>query len=204
MKSCVIQRDVIYVTTTAIVLILLYAFPSSAYGQSSVNFLNATNNFMKFSILVPSNWQLGEDFNGTGQRVWFESPDRSLPIFSINTEKVKPYLDTDTMTLKNTSLQQHVQQELNKLSSASKDELLSAMGPKDFKIIRQNAVTVGGNSGWKIELKYSWQDETVYDFIIHTIANGKMYRLNYEDESLKVPERLPIINKMLDSFKVIK
>jgi hypothetical protein len=40
MKSCVIQREVVYVSTTAGVLLLLYAFTSSAYGQSSAPFAN--------------------------------------------------------------------------------------------------------------------------------------------------------------------
>jgi len=35
MKSCVIQRDVIYVPTSAVVLLLLYAFTSSANGQAT-------------------------------------------------------------------------------------------------------------------------------------------------------------------------
>lgn len=33
MKSCVIQRDVIYVSTAAVVLMMLYGSTGSAYGQ---------------------------------------------------------------------------------------------------------------------------------------------------------------------------
>jgi len=51
MKSCVIQRDVMYVSSTAIVLILLYAFPSSAYGQSSAPFANCISFSMKHSFV---------------------------------------------------------------------------------------------------------------------------------------------------------
>ena len=55
MKSCVIQRDVMYVSSTAIVLILLYTFPSSAYGQSSAPFANCISmkiegNFVQLSM----------------------------------------------------------------------------------------------------------------------------------------------------------
>ena len=51
MKSCVIQRDVMYVSSTAIVLILLYTFPSSAYGQSSAPFANCISFSMKHSFV---------------------------------------------------------------------------------------------------------------------------------------------------------
>ena len=51
MKSCVIQRDVMYVSSTAIVLILLYTFPSSDYGQSSAPFANCISFSMKHSFV---------------------------------------------------------------------------------------------------------------------------------------------------------
>ena len=183
-------------------------------AESSVNFLKATNNnTMKFSILFPSNWQLSENFEDSeilGNRVSFKPPDSNTSTFIINAKKVERYLDTDTMTLKNTSLQQHVQQELNKFQELNKTRelnkapLASAIGDFDFNIIRQNAVTIGGNTGWKIELKYSWHDNPYYGFRIHTIANGKMYTLEYQDDALKVPERLPLINKMVESFQFIR
>jgi PsbP len=183
-------------------IIWTFAFADNVTAQT-VEFKILTNNIMNFSILFPSNWQLSENFEDSetlGNRVSFEIPDRNLSRFIINTKKVEPYLDTDTMTLKNTSLQQYVQQLLNK----SKTPPPAIFGIRDFTIIRQNAVTVGGYSGWKIEYKLSMHDESFYGFNIHTIANGKIYTLTYEDDPLKVPERLPIIKKMVESFKVIK
>jgi hypothetical protein len=212
-KWTIISLTGVTISLTIGLIMLSFAFADYLTAQTA-EFKTLTNNKMKFSILFPSNWQFGENLNESdtlGQRVWFESPDRSLPIFIISTKKVEPYLDTDTMTLKNTSLQQHVQQELqliqqelNKSSSAANEESLLAMALKSFKIIRQNAVTVGGNSGWKLESTFSWQGDPFYAFRIYTIANGKVYTLEYEDDSLKVPERLPIIKKMVESFKVIK
>jgi hypothetical protein len=190
----------------------VYGQTNSTNAQSPVNFLKATNNkTMNFSILFPSNWQLSENFEDSetlGNRVSFEIPDRNLSRFIINTKKVEPYLDTDTMTLKNTSLQQLVQQELNIIQEANKTQELNKApfvpAIEDFKIIRQNAVTIGGNPGWKFEFKYSWHGDPYYSFVIHTIANGKIYTLTYEDDSLKVPETLPLINKMVESFQFIK
>jgi hypothetical protein len=107
------------------------------------------------------------------------------------------------MTLKNTSLQQHVQQKLNELQELNKPAI-TGIEDFDVNIIRQNAVTIGGNSGWKVEFKGSMQDDPFYSFTIYTIANGKIYTLTYSDDPLKVPQTLPLINKMVESFQFIK
>jgi hypothetical protein len=44
--------------------------------------------------------------------------------------------------------------------------------------------------------------EVDYNFEIWNIANGKFYRLSYLEDPLKVPETLPLVNKMVDSFQV--
>jgi hypothetical protein len=111
-----------------------------------------------------------------------------LPIFAVDTEKVEPHFDSDTKTLKNTSLQQLVQHELDEMSEF-----------RNFDLIRQNEVTVGGNSGWKME--FTGKD-SFYLFEICTIANGKIYILTYQDYPLKVPETLALANKMVESFQI--
>ena len=42
-----------------------------------------------------------------------------------------------------------------------------------------------------------------YLFYVLTIANGKIYSLEYDEKPLQVPKTLPIANKMLDSFRII-
>jgi len=79
----------------------------------------------------------------------------------VYTEDVEPYLDTATMTLKNTSLQQYVEQKQKRDSDQS------------YELIRENEVTVSGNPGWKFEST----DGFSYKFQIITIANGKFYVL---------------------------
>jgi hypothetical protein len=39
-------------------------------------------------------------------------------------------------------------------------------------------------------------------FEIYTKANGKFYLLKYIEDPLKVPESLPLANKMVESFQV--
>ena len=114
---------------------------NSSHAQSVNNFVTYTNNDINFTIQHPSNWQVKENTESPDGRVSFELSDRSLPIFGVKTEKVEPRLDSDTMTLKNISLQQLAQQELDEMSSEF----------RNFDLIRQNKVTVGGNDGWKME-----------------------------------------------------
>jgi hypothetical protein len=173
---------------------------NSSHAQSINNFVTYTNNDMNFTIQHLSNWQvkestespLKESAESPHGRVWFELSGRSLPIFAVDTEKVEPHFDSYTKTLKNTSLQQLVQHELDEMSSDSSEF-------RNFDLIRQNKVTVGGNSGWKME--FAGKD-SFYLFEICTIANGEIYILTYQDYPLKVPETLPLANKMVESFQI--
>jgi hypothetical protein len=165
---------------------------NSSNAPSLNNFLNYTNNDMKFTIQYPSKWKVDDDVKGFPDEVWFRSPDSQIRKFAISVEKFEPYLDTDTMTLKNT-LQQRAQEQLDDYRSAATHFNLP------FTLIRQNEVTVGGNPGWKIEYIMS---EKEYNLEIFTIANGKFYRLSYAENPLKVPETLPLANKMVQSFQI--
>ena len=44
----------------------------------------------------------------------------------------------------------------------------------------------------------------MYAYQVLTIANGKIYFLEYNEQPLKVPQTLPLANKMLESFHVIR
>ena len=168
---------------------------NSSHAQSLDNFLNYTNNDMRFTIQHPSKWKVDDDVKGFPDEVWFQSPDSQIRKFAISVEKFEPNLDTDTMTLKNTSLQQRAQEQLDEYRSAATHFNLP------FTLIRQNEVTVGGNPGWKMEYIIS---EKEYNMEIFTIANGKFYRLSYAENPLKVPETLPLANKMVESFQFQK
>jgi hypothetical protein len=175
----------IFSITSAIIILVII---QTVVAQSE-NFKPYTNKVMNFSIQHPSNWQVKENTEFPPERVWFELSGRSLPIFAVDTEIVEAHLDSDTMTLRNISLQQLVQHELDEMSSEF----------RNFDLIRQNKVTIGGNSGWKME--FAGQD-SFYLFEICTIAKGKIYILTYQDYTLKVPETLPLANKMVESFQI--
>jgi hypothetical protein len=88
---------------------------------------------------------------------------------------------------------------LQELAEHELNEMTSSVF-KNFDLIKQNKVTVGGNDGWKIEFA---GEDSFYLFEICTIAHGKIYILTYQDYSSKVPETLPLANNMVESFQII-
>lgn len=191
----ILNKIKIYGISIPMCLVFVTFLINSSHAQSLDNFLNYTNNDMRFTIQYPSKWKVDDNVKGFPDEVWFRSPDSQIRKLAISVEKFEPYLDTDTMTLKNTSLQQRAQEQLDDYRSAATHFNLP------FTLIRQNEVTVGGNPGWKIEYIMS---EKEYNLEIFTIANGKFYRLSYAENALKVPETLPLANKMVESFQFQK
>jgi hypothetical protein len=150
---------------------------NSSYAQSVNNFFNYTNNDMKFSIQYPSNWQV-EEKEEYPNSVTFQIPDRAYnaSFFMVSVGEPEP----------NNTLEQEVKKGIDTDISILKS-----------KVLKQNKVIVGGNTGIKTELIDHFSG---YKFYITTIANGKIYQLSYIENPLKVPETLPLANKMVESF----
>ncbi len=119
----------------------------------------------------------------------FKTGDATMPIFIISVDNVTQYLDTDTLTLKNTTIQQSAQQMLDALSSI---EIY-------YKLIRQNDIKIAGNEGLKTEYLIG----NFYGYDVYTIINGKLYTFTYKDEPGNVPETVQLANKVVESFKVV-
>jgi hypothetical protein len=169
--------------------LLISLLISSSTGELSTNFLNYSNNDLKFTIEHPSNWIVAEDKKSPHQTVWFKKANRTMPIFVIQVHQVENYNDTDMMSTNNTILQ-YVKQRQGLLSSLD----------IDYNPVKQNYVTVGGNLGLKVEF-------TIGDFFnsdIFTIVNGKLYELSYHDDRQSVPKNLKFAAQMADSFSTFK
>jgi hypothetical protein len=184
----ILNKIRIYGVAIPICIVFVSFLIDSSHAQSSDKFLTWTDD--EFTIQHPSNWQVKENTEPPDGRVSFELSDRSLPIFQVSTEEAEPHLDSDT-TLKNISLQELTEHELAEMTSSEF---------RNFDLIKQNKVTVGGNDGWKMEFA---AEDSFYLFEICTIANGKIYILTYQDYASKVPETLPLANKMVESFQII-
>lgn len=165
-----------------------------ADGQAATNatLVPYQNPKLGFSLQHPSNWQVDESEASDGI-IRFTTPINTPHIFAVIVDDSKPYLDTNTLTLKNNTLQDSVQHKLSLYT------LLGERTEIDYRVTRQSDVTVGGNGGIKVE--YIFGDD--YNFDVYTMANGKLYTLNYKETPLKVPETVPLANKVVESFKIL-
>jgi hypothetical protein len=200
----------IYSITISICLVFVTFLINSSHAQSSDKFVTYTDDDQrftdddqKFTIQYPENWVLrdeGYPNNGglPNTEVLFDisSTSKEDEIFAldpgwlmVNIEQVGSYLDTGTMTSKNHTLPGYCQELVYVINSDPSDTLIG-----------QNQVTVGGNPGCRVE----WKDSDSYNFEVYTIVDGKLFKLIYTDNQLSVPETLPLANKMLESFKILK
>jgi hypothetical protein len=192
-----------YFVISIISAILILAINQTVNAQSD-NFKTYTNKDMKFSIEHPSNWKPEESHHEDHDSVYFQirkNPEDKTEIsdifpsitssyFRVEVQKLKPHLDSDTMTLQNMSIEEIAKNFINFMPDNSQT------------LIRQNYVTVGGNDGLKVEYMDTSSTLERYAFRIFTNVNGNLYTLQYQDKPLKVPETLPLINKMVESFQV--
>src|SRR6187431_1386944 len=101
--------------------VIIFAINPTLNAQSD-DFKTYTNKEMNFGIQYPSNWGKPEYEN-------FE-PETILSVvyfdnFQVAMEEVgEPYLDTGTMTVKNISLEQRVQKELNNHASSANEKII--------------------------------------------------------------------------------
>ena len=190
----------IYSISISICVVFVCLLINSSHAQSVDNFKTYTNNDLKFTIQHPAKWKVDDRNNSTFFTIR-ENPEDDVEVlgltvpgtsyFNVKVDEVPSEYDWDTLTLQNKSLEQYVQ------------GVISLMPVNSETLLRQNQVTVGGNDGIKVEYKSDIDNQVHYGFNIYTIANGKLYDLEYKDKPLKVQETLPLVNKMVESFHVL-
>jgi hypothetical protein len=169
---------------------------TKAQVSTGDQFQTFTSSANGFKILYPSNWDVEEtDLTSSDDVVHFRSPDRSS--LTVNVKSASPYLDTDSMTLKNKTAEQYA---LERLSVAS------VMGQPDsnvvYKEIRSNEFPIAGRDGWKIEYIWGYIVEG-YWLEVFITANDNLYTIQYNSLPLNVPKTLPQVEKMIESFQII-
>ena len=194
-----------YSSSSLFSLAIIFGFTLGNWSlqASAVGFQTYRDPASGFSIDYPNDWQTWED-RISNENVTFMMPPKSESLtlydapFIIHTREAIPYLDTDTMTLKNKPVDQMAQQMMKNLSDRNPLGL-------EFRPIRSNQSTLAGMPGWKIEAFLGPDANPFYYFFdVFTIANGKIYHLLYGEKPLKVPETYPIVKRMVDSFRTFK
>jgi photosystem II reaction center protein PsbP len=180
---------------------------NSSYAQSSDNFKNYTNNDLNFTIDYPSDWKVNANRSSEGI-IQFRIANGESPVLVVAVENATRFLNTDTMTIDYSTPEQYATEELDNLTNRPS---------LNFKPIQSNESNVAGNSGWKME--YSIDTTGLHDIVpknlqkftgpsynfeLYTVKNGKIYELDYEEHPLRVPLTLPLVNKMVESFRIIK
>ena len=75
----------------------------------------------------------------------------------------------------------------------------------ESRVIKQNQFSVDGNAGWTMEMFMGPEgNHFMYVYQVLPVANGKIYFLEYNEEPLKVPQTLTLVNKMVESFHIIR
>jgi serine/threonine-protein kinase len=86
-----------------------------------------------------------------------------------------------------------------------REYLMIQVGNKDLvkNLVPQEKITLAGNPAYK--MVYSNDEETFHLKTLEawTTIGGNTYLLIYKAEAAKYPSYLPIIQRMLDSFKVV-
>ena len=180
--------------------------PSSAQQQQWFTHEDPVNGIR---IQIPSNWQI---VSGQPDKiVEFKLPSVTKPSFgagpaldadlSISQQNTGSYLDTNTLQVKGATLEDYVEAEKNRIRSGS-----SPTGELGLRLeyLKDNQTTVGGNPAWQIEyISYISGRQGLYNVETYVMKNNILYTLKFFSDPLKVPETLPIAQKMIDSFQIV-
>jgi hypothetical protein len=122
--------------------------------------------------------------------------DASLSISIENTSK---YLDTNTLQVKTHPLQDYVNGKINTINSLAFGKDLT------LKYLKDGSTKVAGNPAWTISYTGSFSGVPIsYSTTTYMIKDNKLYTFDFFSEQLKVPETLPVVQKMINSFKLAK
>jgi hypothetical protein len=152
-----------------------------------------------FKIQYPSAWEVLE--NKYKSSVTFGPPIQPNkffrePNFSVSITSAAKYLDTNDLQVKVKTPQQYVTEKI------ANDTAPSSVGT--FKFIRSEPATVDGNAAWRLDYGLGLFGHTSYVIELYVLNSDKtrLYNLSFESEPLHVPENLPIMKKMLESFQI--
>ncbi|HZI71484.1 MAG TPA: PsbP-related protein [Nitrososphaeraceae archaeon] len=168
----------------------------NATAQTSVattsNFLTYINHIYGIKIRYPADWRLGEHHYTNIFAVDF-----------ISTSKNNSDTAPATITLSVETLKQN-----KTLNGFTIGNLAKARQLPGFQLIQSNATTLASTPAHKIIYFFSSADPTIQlPFIsmnIWTIKQSKVYSISYTEAKPQYVKYLPITQKMIDSFELIK
>jgi hypothetical protein len=165
-----------------------------------------------YSIPYPSDWKVHDvkrELNQSdeqGSFIQFGNASASLGITISNSTKE---LNVNTMKVVEKSAEELVKGRIDFLTRLSQNNItgvntsITSNLAANFKYIRDMPVKVGvnGDLGWKFDYTDHVFNLEQYHSDIYMVKNGKVIAFIYTSDPLKVPETLPIAQKMIDLFQ---
>ncbi|GKS62181.1 hypothetical protein YTPLAS21_16390 [Candidatus Nitrosocosmicus sp.] len=170
---------------------------SASSGNDSLVFNNYEDSAMGISIKYPSNFLIDEsNSNETVKQVSFfpayddssDYPQTYISWFNVYVEELYPPISDNPINI----------------SSYLKDQANSIQEQDaDVTIVEASTDSIlSGNPAYKLVTRSYDGNSSIDDIEIGTIVGNTLYSLNYEVDTNKVQDSLPIANKMIYSFKV--
>lgn len=131
----------------------------------------------------------------------FASNDGRL---AISVQVTDSYLDTDTMQVKNASLESFVEGKRQEVVN-SKIGVLTGDTSLRVDEVRSNYTTIGGIPAWQMENVVGGSnmgEQLLYTVDTLLMKDNHLYSIEFLTDPLKAPEILPIAHRMIDSFRI--
>ena len=143
------------------------------------------NPIYQIKIQYPIDWEKKDQELGGDNIVKFVLSQQRFPSLFIQIEDLNPSM----------RLEEHMHEQIDHLR-----QLL-----RDFNIIETNTITLeAGNNAYKVVYTFTLEQINYKKMDIWTLQDDKVYIINYLAETRKYSSYLPTIQKMVDSFEIIK
>ena len=160
----------------------------NATTTKNTDFLLYDNETIGFKMQYPSTWKSFELPNTTSNTIRFVSP------FENSSDRYRETVDVSLFILNNTSLDLLITNTTKVLKGTL----------NDFQIIQSNTTTFAGYPTWNLVYIYSDPMIGMTKSMLTSILQNDMflYMIKYFAKPADYASSLPIVNKMIDSFKL--
>src|SRR5919107_260686 len=189
------------IMTTIMFFLINIADPNNrtlAIDSTSPSFLTYNNSKLKFSIQYPSTWVLTENKLHPALENISSTIEIKTPFEGSQDLLQEEFLISINKLQENITFDDHVDNALNEF----KNEY------RDFQLISNNSTMIDNHNGRKLSYSYiAGVDPVSIKLIMNHIIisdGNKVYVLSFGTPPEKYYEYLSIINKMINSFKILE
>jgi hypothetical protein len=192
--------------------VAVFTSTQEAIAQAQNQSLNTyRNDEYRFTFQYPGNWFEGTAGVATSfekQVIILEAPERRLSpdgeremaetVFSVYATNVSSYLDPDDLQVKSNTAEDYARDETSFM-------LVPSSYGMSFEFGKNGTTSLAGkNDSWRIDHITSLDGEQrTFSITIFAVRDDVAFRLDFDTNPMKVPEMLPIAEKIIQSFRFI-